>query len=61
MLFPSIPDVYSRLKTRESSFFPATIKLWNKLPDVLKTSDSVTMFKRKLVVHFNSLPCQDLL
>ena len=60
-IVPSIPNVYSRLKTRESSFFPATITLWNKLPDVLKTSYSVTVFKRKLAVHFNSLPCQDLL
>ena len=57
---PSIPNVYSRLKTRESSYFPATIKLWNKLPDVIKTSNSVAVFKKKLVVHFNSLPCQDV-
>ena len=37
----------------QKSFFPSTSKLWNELPDRIKTSESFLIFKTSLKQHLN--------
>ena len=39
---------HSRVDSHLNSFFPSTIRLWNSLPSLIKTSNTMTGFKRSL-------------
>ena len=41
----------SRIDTHLHSFFPSTIRLWNSLPDPIKSASSLANFKSSIERH----------
>jgi hypothetical protein len=52
-----------RLQTSSKSFFPSTIRLWNSLPDSVKSLPTFSKFKKAFFSGYNCLSCfcKDLL
>ena len=49
----NLKSPYCKTQSYYSSYFPAAIRLWNSLPDEIKTSSSLSSFKRLVFVFLS--------